>query len=177
MATPPARHELALEGRTYTWNGAHWLDNRGCTVPLATAAKLDQLLMPILQEEDQATSEPLELTRMARRAREAKQMQRALSLARRALELDPSCLGAAAVLCAVHRECGNPRKALAETDHISKSHPALLTSRAAAMCDLERWEDAKRTLARALAMEASGEAFAVVARIKKFQPDLYPDSI
>jgi len=49
----------------------------------------------------------------------------------------------------------------------------LLTTRAAALCDLGRWEEAKRTVGRSLAIESSDEAFSVARRIKAARPDLY----
>jgi hypothetical protein len=50
----------------------------------------------------------------------------------------------------------------------------LLTSRAAAFCDLGRWEEARRSVGRALAISGgSEEAFMVVKRIKQHRPDLY----
>ena len=56
-------------------------------------------------------------------------------------------------------------------------NPALLTTRAAALCDLRRWEEAKTTIGRALAIlrgeSHKAEAFAVVRRIKANRPDLY----
>ena len=56
------------------------------------------------------------------------------------------------------------------------SSPALLTTRAAAaaLCDLERWDEAKRAVSAALAMgKVDPEAFNVVSRIKSARPDLY----
>jgi len=54
------------------------------------------------------------------------------------------------------------------------SSPVLLTTRAAALCDLERWEEAKRAVGAALAMgKGDPEAFNVVSRIKSNRLDLY----
>jgi hypothetical protein len=44
---------------------------------------------------------------------------------------------------------------------------------AAALCDLQRWEEAKKEIGRALAIGESEEAFSVVRRIKAARPDLY----
>jgi tetratricopeptide (TPR) repeat protein len=107
-------------------------------------------------------------------ARVAKQYDRAEEIVRRILNKDPSNLAALSVLCAILREKGEPLKAIEETEPFRKSsHTALLTSRAAAFCDLERWEEAKKEIGRALAIKSSEEAFLVVKRIKKVRPDLY----
>ena len=80
-----------------------------------------------------------------------------------------------AVLCSVLRKQGAPEKALHETEaspHLPYS--PLLTSRAAAMCDLGMWEAAKREVVRVLAMPGDHDgAFEVVHRIKASRPDLY----
>jgi hypothetical protein len=78
------------------------------------------------------------------------------------------------MLCAVLRDKGLPQQALDETQAIRRTdYPPLLTSRAAALCDLERWEEAVKELRPVLAMGGSEEAFSVVHRIKKARPDLY----
>ena len=55
----------------------------------------------------------------------------------------------------------------------SLPYPVLLTSRAAALCDLGIWEEAKKTVGRSLAISKSAEAYNVVNRIKAAKPDLY----
>ena len=42
-----------------------------------------------------------------------------------------------------------------------------------ALCDLGRWEEAKRTVGHSLRIQESDEAFSVVRRIKAARPDLY----
>ena len=70
-----------------------------------------------------------------------------------------------------------PEEALIATERArATGYLPLLTSRAAALCDLESWEDAKAELSRVLAVGKSPEAFAVVRRIKASRPDLYPGS-
>ena len=97
----------------------------------------------------------------------------------RAQSLEPGNLAAGhlaalAVLSSVYRASGYPAKALAATEaDRDANHPALLTTRAAALCDLGRWEEAKRTVGHSLAIESSDEAFSVARRIKAARPDLY----
>ncbi|MCB0226529.1 MAG: hypothetical protein KDI02_22745, partial [Anaerolineae bacterium] len=53
------------------------------------------------------------------------------------------------------------------------NYSPLLTSRAAALCDLKRWEEAKKTIGRCLVISKNETAFSVVNRIKAERPDLY----
>ena len=53
------------------------------------------------------------------------------------------------------------------------THVPLLTTRAAAYCDLKLWEQAKKIIGKALAIEESEEAFMVVKRIKAARPEIY----
>ena len=117
------------------------------------------------------------LVKEARKAKEARQYKRALKLARRALAENPQDVAAGSVLCATLRRLGKPRDALGETSKIGRSsQPQLATTRAAAMCDLEMWEEAKAEVAHALRVFGyHGESFAVVQRIKAARPDLYPE--
>ena len=65
-------------------------------------------------------------------------------------------------------------KAPQETEHLkAPKYSPLLISRAAALGDLERWEEAKTTLDRAIALKSSPEAAEVADRIKANRPDLY----
>ena len=65
-----------------------------------------------------------------------------------------SSLGSvAAVLCSILREGGLPDEALALADqHRSSNYPPILTSRAAALCDLGRWEEALQQIRQVLAI-------------------------
>lgn len=164
-----------LEGRSYTWNGRSWFDSRTYQAPPAVlASKLNEHLASHLASEDAEITDFDGLLEIAKIARGASQYKRAEAAVRRAIKLKPSSEGAFAVLCAVLRDLGASDRAVRETEHLSSSsYPPLLVSRAAAFCDLARWEDAKSTLGRALAIGGSPEAFEVVHRIKANRPDLY----
>jgi hypothetical protein len=74
----------------------------------------------------------------------------------------------------VLRHLGASDRAVQETEPLrAGNYPPLLVSRAAALCDLERWEEAKAIVGRALAAGDSPEAFEVVHRIKANRPELY----
>jgi predicted Zn-dependent protease len=143
--------------------------------PKAIVSKLNALLKDQLSRDDDAVADPSLLLERAKQARDNQQFDRAIQLLQRVLKLRPGYAGALAVLCSVLRKQGRPEKALHETEaarHLPYS--PLLTSRAAAMCDLGMWEATKQEIARVLAMPGDrGEAFEVVHRIKAARPDLY----
>lgn len=163
------------EGQGWVWDGSRWYNATTFMSPsVALALKLNELALNAISAQDASIADPRELQRRAVIARNAKQYQRAVSLLRRCLQLDPRKTGAAAALCATLRELGRSKEALDVTQAFRNSNSvALITSRAAAMCDEELWEDALREIRRALAIEASGEAFAVHRRIKANAPNLF----
>jgi len=137
-------------------------------------SRLNELLAPLLANEDSAVTDFRGLLQIAQAARGSAQYKRAEAAARRAIELQPASEPAFAILCSVLRHLGASDRAVRETEHLrSTSYPPLLISRAAALCDLERWEEAKATVGRALAIGDAPEAFEVVHRIKAKRPDLY----
>ena len=175
-----ARPRVSHEGREYEWNGRQWFDVKSGEIPpVSVAVTLNGRIAETLAASDAAITNFGELLDRARGAREAKQWRRAEHLARQALVLRPGDPGALASLCAALRALSRPEIALAESAKPSgKPTAALLTTRAAAMCDLGMWPEAKREVGRALAMGTSGEAYNVVHRIKSARPELYekPDS-
>lgn len=166
---------VELDGISYVWNGRSWFAARTFQAPSAVlASRLNEKLAPILVAEDAKITDFQGLLQIAQSARKASQYKRAEEAARRAIALQPSSGPAFAVLCSVLRHLGASDRAVQETEPLrSSGYPPLLISRAAALCDLERWEEAKVTLGRALAAGESPEAFEVVHRIKAHRPDLY----
>jgi tetratricopeptide (TPR) repeat protein len=166
---------FTLNGRDYVWTGTEWCEGNSFTTPPASIVR--QLNAEFEDQLDGGEVEALSVGAMvqqARVARDAGQCSRALAILKRAQTIDPSNPAAAAVLCSTLRQQGQPALALAETErwHARDSAP-LLKSRAAALCDLGRWDEAKREVARSLAIETGEEAFLVVRRIRKARPDLY----
>ena len=168
-------YTVELDGHSYVWNGRGWFASKTFQAPpAALASKLNEALASILANEDAKVKDFDGLLRIAQIARQASQYKRAEAATRRAIELQPSSEPAFAVLCSVLRHLGASERAVQETDHLrSPRYLPLLISRAAALCDLERWEEAKTTVGRALAIRDSPEAFEVAHRIKANRPDLY----
>jgi hypothetical protein len=192
-----------LDGRTYVWDGRAWCDAETyLTPPDSVLSKLNRCL-PYRPKRQRmrpsrsrrtpmgapATSRRVARTRgkpgprdervvrllaQARRARRKGDLRRADAIVREALECSPGNLAALAMLCSVLRARRRPAQALKETDpYRTEADAPLLTSRAAAYCDLGRWGSAKREIARALAMNDSEQAMSVMRRIKAARPDLY----
>jgi len=93
------------------------------------------------------------------------------------LTKNPEDSAALSVLCSLLRKVNKPKEALEKTKSYKYQNAALFTSRAAAMCDLELWEEAHNEVARAIAMVSDikdkQEGFNVVKRIKEVRLDLY----
>lgn len=168
------RVTVLLNSEKYIWTGSAWFDSRYIKPPATIIKQLNELLASRLAGEDDQIQDVYELTHRARIAREAEQFTRAEGLARRILSLEPEHHAAAAVLCACLRARGLAREAISQTDRFWRTtNTALLTSRAAAFCDLQQWREAKETIGQALAIQASEEAYMVVKRIKAARPQLY----
>lgn len=171
---PPQR--VQFDGRCYAWAQGSWYDTETfLKPPQSLVHKLNALLMPLLEKEDEQIRSSNELLQRAQQARDSMQYVRAEELTRRAVDLSPDNLGAFAVLSSCLRARGHPEQALDETECVkSGSYPPLLNSRAAALCDLGRWEEAKKVVAHALAIGTDKEeSFVVLNRIKAARPELY----
>jgi ribonuclease HI len=169
------------EHKNYTWDGRQWFGTDDCTIPpQGIARKLDAVIAAQLEAEDAATTDANELLSQAKRAQSCGQLERAKRLAEGAHLCEPENIGAAAVLCSVLRELEHSDEALALADQYRNSrYPPILTCRAAALCDQERWEEALQQIRQVLAigMSSSGkwspEASAVHGRIKANAPELF----
>lgn len=168
--------EFKIDEGCFTWDGKNWYQTGKFIRPSKIIeAKLNSLAAKHLAKQDEKITDVSELLSQARSARDAGQTLRAEQLLDRVLCRNPKHEGALAILCSLLRRQGRAEEAIRRTDHSASSrYPPLLTTRAAALCDLLRWEEAKRTIARVLARPGNhGEAFEVVNRIKAARPELY----
>ncbi|MDQ1318318.1 MAG: Ribonuclease, partial [Candidatus Poribacteria bacterium] len=159
----------------YILAGDTWYDKVNFLKPPESLInKLNTLLITTLKRDDNVQNIDL-LLKCAREARDSKQYEQSIKFARRVVSISPDHLGALAILCSCLRAIGYAQQALDETEAFSgKSYPPLITSRAAALCDLERWEEAKKVIGRVLVMSKGNDmAFSIVHRIKSARPDLY----
>jgi len=173
---------IEMDGQVYVWDGERWYDSVRYTVPSENILnKLNSKLTSDLEKEDSEITDSNALFKRAIKAKRAKQLTRAEKLARRTLKLSHKNLGAIAILSSCLRSRGLPEQALRETEAFKNERfLPIIISRAAALCDLERWEKAKKEVSKALAIgrtfsrEKNLEAFMVLGRIKAARPDLYP---
>jgi tetratricopeptide (TPR) repeat protein len=174
---------IKYDNRTYSWTGKRWVDIETFTSPPAMIVdQLDALLLPILLEEDDNISNVQQLLDRAKDARDQKQYTRTESLARKILHLAPGNLGAMAILCSCLRAVGKPEEALKASESPKMvEYPPLILTRAAALCDLGRWEAAMIEVRKVLAISkkhsswgyVNSQAPKLLNRIKTIRPDLF----
>lgn len=163
-----AERRFDLDGQTYIWTGRDWYK---ATTQMKPERVVRDKLDALLAAQELSVDEKLARAKTARSEQKLLQAER---LVREVLQAHPQHHGAAAILSGVLRDLELPDEALLVTaPFVGDSYAAIFTTRAAALCDLARWEEAKREVARALAIGGDQEAFAVVLRIKKERPDLY----
>ena len=172
--------KVELDGDTYRHSQGRWYPYDGSDpVEPELAAQLDAILGERLAQYEENCSSGKQLVELASRWRQKGFLNRALALLDRLEREFPYHMRVAAVMrSSIYRDQGEPKLALIVTEPFVKDNdPAVFTTRAGALCDLEQWEEAKRTIGRALAIlrgaSHKAEAFAVVSRIKSARPDLY----
>lgn len=163
--------QVIMEGRSYRWNGKVWLDQDCLQVPEVLAARLcDRFLVDLIDPARSGWAERCgELRQGLEEASKA-----TLGLVERACRRRlAECGGdatAATILSSCLRQLGQPRQALAATDALAHlNEPVLLTTRAAALCDLGRWPEAEKAISRALCLGGGDHARAVRFRIVAYR--------
>ena len=182
MFNKPDNIKIKLEGREYQWDWEKWIDLKSfIQIPILIASKLNLKLKEsiITGEIDLSNLEIKDLTTIASNFKEAGAPEdspsfkdiAALEIAvfiidKLILTKDSRDSCALTVLCSVLRKLDKPEEALERTKDYAYPFPALFTTRAAAMCDLELWAEAKHEVGIALAIEKNplekNEAFNVV---------------
>lgn len=172
---------IVFERKRYTYDSTKWYGaDDFMEPPKAIANQLNELISQKLADEDAEIADPQELLNRAKRAQANGQIQCAVSLAQRVYDSNHGNIGAASVLCSILREIGHAEEALAiANQYLGSRYPPIFTSRAAALCDLGRWEEALRQCRQVMAIgfqskgTGSGEALAVHVRIKASAPQLF----
>ncbi len=174
----PKTYKVSYEGRIFQFNGKRWFDIKTyAEPPLKVVQVLNNRVSQALEATDDRIRSFQKLLETAKSARDAGQSRRAERLIQRALDLKPDHEGALAIYCSLLRRRGAAEKALQVSEPVrSTSNSPLLVTRAAALCDLGRWDQAKKTVGQALAIGGDkAAAFAVVNRIKSHRPELYEE--
>jgi tetratricopeptide (TPR) repeat protein len=183
QAVQTQRRTIKYDNRTYAWTGKRWVDIQTFTSPPAMIVdQLDALLLPILLEEDDKISDVQQLLDRARDAKKKAQYARVERLTRKALHLSSDNLGALAILCSCLRALGKPEEVLKASElHKMVEYPPVILTRAAALCDLGRLEDAMIEVRRVLAISKKHSSWGyvniqvspILNRIKAIRPDLF----
>lgn len=170
----PRPRTVTYEGERYIWNGKRWYCKKThLEPPTAISSKLNALAARQVTEQKAVDVDAL--LRKARKARNQGDIPKAIRLARQAYDQRPQHTGTVVTLCSMLRTANKPREAVALANNFqSTNHSSLLTSRAAALCDLNRWDDALKQIQQVFAMRpkprknnSTGEAQAVYGRIKQ----------
>ncbi|MCU0588386.1 MAG: CDC27 family protein [Syntrophobacteraceae bacterium] len=163
-----ATRQINLDRGTYIWDGSRWYHTKTfLTPPTVDVLKLNMLLLKALEEEDLAIVDVESLVARAQEARDALQYRRMGLIAERILDLEPGYDLAAEILCSALRLQNRPAQALKATQRMKDTPNApLLVARAAALCDLEKWQEALEEIKRAQAVGAGKLATPVVKRIR-----------
>ncbi len=161
-----AERPVEWGGRTYIWTGRDWYEKATNAEP---PREVIQSLETHLSVQPMPVDEKLNL---AREARFNANMWIAEELLRETLRDHAHDHAVVAQISAVLRDWRRPDEVLRITaPFVSGSYAPIFTTRAAALCDLGRWEEARHEVRCALAISRDDEAFAVVDRIKKARTD------
>ncbi len=160
--------QINLGHSTYIWDGSRWYHTKTfLTPPTVDILKLNILLLKALEEEDISITDVQDLLFRAQKAAKALQYRRMGLIAERILKLEPGHCVAAEILCSSLREQNLPGQALKATQRMKDTdHAPLLLARAAALCDLERWQEALNEIKKAQAVGAGRLATPLIKRIR-----------
>lgn len=170
---------VTLNGQVYMFNGKNWLGSDYMIPPSSLIPELDRLAEDQFVYEDSQINGFQELMDIAISLRDAGQFVRALKASRKAMEIQPDDAAPASVCCSILRMMRRSEEALAIADNFLESgsrYRPLLTSRAAALADLDRYDEALRQIRQVIAIgrgKGGEEAMAVWSRIKAEAPELF----
>jgi tetratricopeptide (TPR) repeat protein len=182
----PERFEVEWEGRWYLLSAGGFYDARTfLKPPKALQQHLKAVYTRELEHTVEKVTNPASLLKYSGIAKNLDYLDLALSIVTRVLVLEPQNGFAIARASSILRAKGQPEKALDVTNQLpeSKQGHAVLTTRAAALCDLGRWPEALRVVRRALALLGScpkieaTEALSVFERIRRCAPYLVTSSL
>ncbi len=165
----PTRIEIVVDGKTYKWFEKGGItDARYVTPPQVEAEKVRLALAPHVKKFDLEVKDPSELLQRATRAKNDNWHARCLWIADHMLALDPGNESAAVMQSSALRDLGRAEDAVAATEPFERSGGcALLTTRAAALLDVGRRDEAIRCAKRAWAQGCRGpELSRVFSRIE-----------
>jgi predicted Zn-dependent protease len=175
---------VTLDGDEYLWDGKKWFSrNTFLEPPNAIVTKLHALSAKQMSAQDETITDIDELLRRAKQAQEHGQIQRALKLVRLIHAQKPKHVEAVALVCSILRTVNQPEKALFLADKFRGTNYApILTSRASALCDLNRWDEGLEQIQQVIAIDiksgkncGSPAALSIYSRIKDNAPELFDE--
>lgn len=180
-----------FKAQTYVRSQDGWLLHGAAFTFQPIVGRLENQLLLRLSSEDRVHDDPAELVRRAWIGMAIGHLERVVDLTlrvTRALVRPPTAtsrgavvapewrreaLAAAAMLCSARRQSHESGAALDDTDIFGdEEYPPLMTTRAAAMCDVGLWDDAHALATRARDLRGSVEAFHVLERIERHSAQL-----
>jgi hypothetical protein len=177
------RLPLWIDSRRYVRTEVGWFDVHGAIASAALAMRLERTLVKRLTDEDDLTSDPAFLLTRAWFAQALGHTRRVEELSRAALrahvafadlgsETPPDArriaLAAASLLSSSLRQQRRADKALAETAiFATEEYAPLMTSRAAALCDMGQWEAGHELAIRARDLRGSDVVIKLLDRIQR----------
>lgn len=150
------RLEIEHEGRKYYWTEKQGIIGADYVVPpRRLRATLEGKLASDIDRLDAQVTDFQVLLEKAIVAKRAGMLPRAHRLAERAVSMNPDHEGAVSLLSSVLRRRNRPEEALELTDRFATTrNSAVLTTRAAALADLGRLEEALSVAKRAWAISS-----------------------
>lgn len=180
-----------FKGQTYTRSHDGWRLNGAAFTFEPIVGRLENQLLHRLSDEDAVHDDPAELVGRAWFGLALGHLDRVVDLTLRvtralvrpptaasrgavvAPEWNREALAAAAMLCSARRQLLESGTALDETDIFRDApYPPLMTTRAAAMCDVGDWDGGYELAVRARDLQASVEVDRVLERIGRHESDL-----
>ena len=166
---------IEYEKEKYQYKNGSWFNIKTFEVPpLAILKRLNNERHKTI---DQDALSYDEILNEAQRAREEHMYNKAAGFCSKAILKEPDQLGARVIMASIQRQQNRPDEAIKTLGAIKNSGLASAhTVKAAAFCDLGRWDEALKACKQALATAGQADkkvVFAVYNRIKKERPELF----
>lgn len=140
--------KFSYKGIEYTWSKVGWHDNNHIKPPKIISEILNKKLNKVIEESIHQIGDPVRLARMAIEARDSSNNNLAIKLAKKSLSLSKMNNSTAmGVLCSTLRKLRKSNEAVQFfRSYKGNFSPPLLTTLAAALCDIGKYREALNNL-------------------------------